>query len=70
MSAEFLLPPPNTLTVADEPKRHVLYDAHGTPLVRPVGFVRSGTMAQTSGTFPQLTTGGKRITSKKGGRRG
>jgi len=57
-SSDYLIDPPNGFIVDGE--RPVLYRADGTPLKRQIGFA----MTQTTGTFPQLTKPGARITGK------
>lgn len=59
--------PPHTFTVEDR-NRPLLYQADGTPLRRQIGFA----MTQTSGVFPALTKGGKKIggSKPKGGKKG
>lgn len=52
MSADDILPPPNSATVEGE-RRVVLYDHVGRPLVRMIGFQPWVSM-QTRGTFPAL----------------
>ena len=65
--------PPSSFTVDHEHLAR-LYTADGQPLVRTAGFTTPRTVAaQTSGTFPQLTKGGKKIGGSKGkggGKRG
>ena len=59
MSDEFLLLPPNSLTVLDG--RHILYAADGTPLKRQIGFAM-----QTTGTNPPLSDNTARRPPKGG----
>lgn len=64
MSDEFLIPPPNSLTVEHE-HRVQLGTHDGKPLVRQAGFRPMA--VQAGGSFPQLGQSGKKKGSKKKG---
>lgn len=67
MSDEFLIPPPNSMTV-DHARRAVLYTADGRALMRCAGFKPQGVNMQTTGTNPPLSDNTNRKPTKKGKR--
>ena len=60
-----IIPPPASMTVFHD-HRPVIHTPDGKVYVRQAGFVTGDRPMQTSGVFPQLNKGGKKIGTKKG----